>query len=291
MTLNLDGIHVESAGAGTFAAKLTIEQLIDIKHPTNALWSPDGKHVVFTWDRAGISNLYVASADGHGQPVSLTSFSEGQVDPAFWSRDSQTVYFPHGGDLWQAVIGGGAAKPAWTTVARESDIVPSPDVTRVAFVRHDDLTRIDMGYAHPAMLEMVGDDKARKTLAKAPDGVNGTRRQLAEDGQTLDQRAQLLEMLVDGAFHAGLAEVEIAEVQQIRDCLVALAADREMRNFEQLVGSLSHGGYNHHGLALNSRRHNSSNALDGGRRFNGRAAELHDDHLSRAILPNTLVPR
>ena len=117
-------------------AKLTIEQLIDIKHPTNALWSPDGKHVVFTWDRAGVSNLYVASADGHGQPVSLTSFSEGQVEPAFWSRNSQTVYFPHGGDLWQAAIDGGAAKPAWTTAARESDMVPSPDVTRVAFVRH-----------------------------------------------------------------------------------------------------------------------------------------------------------
>ncbi len=118
------------------SAKLTIEQLIDIKHPTNALWSPDGKHVVFTWDRAGVSNLYMASADGHGQPVALTSFREGQVDPAFWSSDSQTVYFPHGGDLWEAPIGGGAVKPAWTTAARESDIVPSPDLTRVAFVRH-----------------------------------------------------------------------------------------------------------------------------------------------------------
>ncbi len=118
------------------SAKLTIEQLIDIKHPTNALWSPDGKHVVFTWDRAGVSNLYMASADGHGQPVALTSFREGQVDPAFWSSGSQTVYFPHGGDLWEAPIGGGAVKPAWTTAARESDIVPSPDLTRVAFVRH-----------------------------------------------------------------------------------------------------------------------------------------------------------
>ena len=118
------------------SAKLTIEQLIDIKHPTNALWSPDGKHVVFTWDRAGVSNLYMASADGHGQPVALTSFREGQVDAAFWSSDSQMVYFPHGGDLWEAPIGGGAVKPAWTTAARESDIVPSPDLTRVAFVRH-----------------------------------------------------------------------------------------------------------------------------------------------------------
>src|SRR5437879_12024570 len=100
------------AAALTFAAsaapqsspkfsKLTIEQLIDIKHPSNPVWSPDGKHVVFSWDRAGVANLYVASADGHGQPAALTSFSEGQVAEGFWSRDSQTVYFARGGDLWQ----------------------------------------------------------------------------------------------------------------------------------------------------------------------------------------------
>jgi len=60
------------------SAKLTIEQLIEIKHPSNPVWSPDGKHVVFSWDRAGVANLYVANADGHGQPVAVTSFSEGQ---------------------------------------------------------------------------------------------------------------------------------------------------------------------------------------------------------------------
>ena len=116
--------------------KLTIEQLIDIKHPSNPVWSPDGKHVVFAWDRAGVANLFVANSDGHGQPVAVTSFSEGQVQDAFWSHDSQTIFFPHNGDLWQAAVAGGSPKPAWTTPAEESDIVPSPDGARVAFVRH-----------------------------------------------------------------------------------------------------------------------------------------------------------
>src|SRR5215470_15892217 len=107
--------------------KLTIEQLIDIKHPSNPVWSPDGKRVLFSWDRAGVANLYVASLDGHGQPAALTSFADGQVDQAFWSKDSQTVYFPHAGDLWQVPANGGSPKPVWTTAARESGIVPSPD--------------------------------------------------------------------------------------------------------------------------------------------------------------------
>jgi len=119
----------------TKSSKLTIEQLIEIKHPSNPVWSPDGKHVVFTWDRAGVGNLYVANADGHGQPQALTSFPEGQVEGAFWNEDGDTVYFPHDGDLWQVPVSVGIPKPVWSKQDRGTDIVPSPDSRRVAFVR------------------------------------------------------------------------------------------------------------------------------------------------------------
>src|SRR5215469_4528527 len=123
---------------------LTIEQIIKIKHPSEPMWSPDGRQVAFVWDQGGVSNFYVASANGQGSPLALTSFADGQVGGAFWSRDGQTLYFPHEGGLWQVSIsgaaqpgqpGGGQAKPAWTASERESDIVPSPDGMRVAFVR------------------------------------------------------------------------------------------------------------------------------------------------------------
>ena len=124
-----------AAQNSTKSSKLTIEQLIEIKHPSNPVWSPDGKHVVFTWDRAGVGNLYVANADGHGQPQALTSFPEGQVQGAFWNEDGDTVYFPHDGDLWQVPVSVGIPKPVWSKQDRGTDIVPSPDSRRVAFVR------------------------------------------------------------------------------------------------------------------------------------------------------------
>jgi dipeptidyl aminopeptidase/acylaminoacyl peptidase len=114
---------------------LTIEQLIEIRHPSDPVWSPDNKHVVFTWDRADIKNLYVRNADGSGAPIALTSFPEGGVAGAFWSEDGESVYFVHQGDLWKVPAAGGEAKPAWSQPDRGSGFVPSPDAKRVAFVR------------------------------------------------------------------------------------------------------------------------------------------------------------
>lgn len=115
--------------------RLTIEQLIEIKHPSNPAWSPDGKHIAFIWDRADIRNLYVISSDGHSQPAALTSFPDGNVNDLFWSEDSGSIYFPHDGDLWQVDISGGSPKPAWSEPSRGRGFVPSPDGRRVAFVR------------------------------------------------------------------------------------------------------------------------------------------------------------
>jgi len=133
------GIAVMLAQFGLGQAKvktapLTIEQLIDIKHPSNPVWAPNGKYVAFIWDRAGVSNVYLADSTGGGQPTQLTSFPEGGVESIFWSEDSQKVYFERSGNLWQVAVSGSAPKAVWTDTG-ESDFSLSPDGARVAFVR------------------------------------------------------------------------------------------------------------------------------------------------------------
>jgi dipeptidyl aminopeptidase/acylaminoacyl peptidase len=122
------------SSAPTTTGPLTIEQLIDIRHPSNPMWSPDGRHVVFVWDRAGVSKVYVADAAQAASPRELPAAGS-QLSGAFWSADGAALMLPKDGDLWRVPIDGSTASAAWTTPAVESTIVPSPDGKRVAFVR------------------------------------------------------------------------------------------------------------------------------------------------------------
>jgi len=99
------------------STKLTIEQLIEISIRATRC----GRRMASTLFLAGIGrrcqSLY-SNADGHGQPVAVTSFPKGKSSKPFWAGDSQTVYFPHDGHLWQAAIdasGGGSASQCGLT--------------------------------------------------------------------------------------------------------------------------------------------------------------------------------
>ena len=118
------------------AGSLTIDQLIDIRHPSSPMWSPDGRHVVFVWDRAGISKVYVVDAGSAAgsEPRELPD-AGASLNGAFWSHDGAALMLPKNGDLWRVPIDGSASSAVWTTPAMESNIVPSPDGARVAFVR------------------------------------------------------------------------------------------------------------------------------------------------------------
>ena len=124
------------AMAQTPAPKLTIDQLVQIKHPSGHQWTPDGKHVWFTYDDGGVNNVWAVAADGSSQPVALTNYPDGQAGGGgFWSRRRQDVLLS--ARRWTAGGAGrrgGAPQAPWPSAARASGFTPSPDGTRVAFV-------------------------------------------------------------------------------------------------------------------------------------------------------------
>lgn len=161
-------------------AGLTIDKLLEFKHPSDPVWSPDGRHVAFIWDLGGVSNLYLADASTSASaPVALTSFAEGQIAGAFWSRSGKTLYFPHQGGLWAVPIEGGAPHPVWPNRARAAGFVPSPDGARVAFVRS--------GASGSDLYVATLEGGAETLLAHDPHGIGGAA--WSPDGEHLSYAA------------------------------------------------------------------------------------------------------
>jgi Tol biopolymer transport system component/tRNA A-37 threonylcarbamoyl transferase component Bud32 len=68
----------------------------------NAVWSPDGKDVVFSSDRSGQPKIYIKRADGAGEERLL---SDQPGTPTSWSRDGRFLLFTSsapktGADIW-----------------------------------------------------------------------------------------------------------------------------------------------------------------------------------------------
>ncbi|HEY4219100.1 MAG TPA: prolyl oligopeptidase family serine peptidase [Gemmatimonadaceae bacterium] len=117
------------------SSKLTIDELIQIKHPSNHQWTPDGSHVWFVYDDGGVNNVWAAPADGSRPAVALTNYPEGQTGAgAFWSKDGQTFFYQKNGGLLAVSANGGTPHAAWPSAARARGFSLSPEGTQVAFL-------------------------------------------------------------------------------------------------------------------------------------------------------------
>ena len=132
VTISLALIGLTATTVAPFAARqggtrpIAIEQLIDIKHPSNPIWSRDSKRIAFTWERAGVANLYVVPADGSAPPVQVTK--DGVPGNMFWSPDGSSLLFFRGGSsLMRQPLDGGAPAPVTHT---GNFTVRSPSVSR-----------------------------------------------------------------------------------------------------------------------------------------------------------------
>ena len=177
LLLTLAGAAYSPAQQTRGARRLTIAQLMDIKHPSDPVWSPDGRHVAFRWDRAGETNLYVSASEGSAKPVQLTSYTDGQLDNVFWSQDGQTVYFAHGGQLWRVSLSGEQPQLVWKDKSGERSFAPSPDGTRVALVRggedaDDDDELLVRSLADGTETQLARDAASISRPLWAPDGAH-----------------------------------------------------------------------------------------------------------------------
>src|SRR5262249_56331905 len=76
--------------AGT---SLTLDALLDIRHPSSPAFSPDGRRLAFVWERAGVQNLFVVDGiDAEPRPPrALTHFEAGGLEGPFWTPDNRTI--------------------------------------------------------------------------------------------------------------------------------------------------------------------------------------------------------
>jgi dipeptidyl aminopeptidase/acylaminoacyl peptidase len=125
-------------GHQAVAAPLTIEQLLNIRHPSDPIWSPDGKRIAYLSDRCDVVNLYVVNADGIGSPRPLTTFADSKVADPFWSSDGSSLDFIEGGKLWSVSAKGGPPTKVWSLPNGSGGVTPSPDGTQVAIAIPDD---------------------------------------------------------------------------------------------------------------------------------------------------------
>ena len=142
LSLTLLSSSTSAQGAQPTSSLLTIDALIDIKHPSNPVWSPDGRRVAFVWNRAGVENVWLVDLSGSkpAPPRALTRFDSGDASGLFWGADGGNVRFAREGHLWTVDADAGTeASPLWTTPDPESGFAPSLDRSQVAFTRDGDI--------------------------------------------------------------------------------------------------------------------------------------------------------
>ncbi len=155
---------------GGLAARLTTHPGQDI----NPVWSPDGKWIAFSSERAGNCDAYIVPARG-GQSKRLTYHSRSDWVTG-WSPDSKTVYFYTRGrmkrqfDIFRIAIDGLIPEQLTTTQGRYGNA--SPDGLEFVYYRYGshawrkgyngsnngDLWRVDADGVHHRLTEYDGHD-------------------------------------------------------------------------------------------------------------------------------------
>jgi dipeptidyl aminopeptidase/acylaminoacyl peptidase/CubicO group peptidase (beta-lactamase class C family) len=195
--------------------RLAIDDIYDLRIPTEVAISPDGALVAYTLrsvDREADADrraLWLVRSDG-GEPVQLT---RGKADTApAWSPDGTQLAFLRGGDgpaqIWLLPAAGGEPRRLTSLPLGAGAPVWSPDGTRLAFIAPVDLAA-DGGKDGGE----DGDEAARERRAAAPIVVDRLGYKADGAGLLRGVRQHLFVVamaggetrrLTDGDWHAGV---------------------------------------------------------------------------------------
>src|SRR3990172_7611997 len=118
LSFTLLSSSTSAQGTQPASGQLTIDALIDVKHPSNPVWSPDGRRVAFVWNRAGVENVWLVDLSGSkpALPRALTRFDSSDASGLFWSADGRKIWFTREGHLWTVDVDASTeAFPLWST--------------------------------------------------------------------------------------------------------------------------------------------------------------------------------
>ena len=104
---------------------------------SDAIWSPDGRWVVFSSGRNGVRDLYRRLSTGAGQDENLLRTPRTKY-PSSWSRDGKFILFTSreeetGWDIWLFPLEGGTPVPLVSTPAVEIEPQLSPNGRWLAY--------------------------------------------------------------------------------------------------------------------------------------------------------------
>lgn len=165
---------------------LTIERIAAIKHPSQPVWSPDGKRIAFLWDSAGVQNLFVVTPGD--ESTALTDFPPnpddltGDIDRFEWIG-SERILLLRDGKLWTVST---TERPAEIpTLEAVQTFTLSPDRSRIAMVREGQLAVAS------------GDGQGARNLTDFKDDLRPSEPVFSPDGGHLAFTATRGERVVD----------------------------------------------------------------------------------------------
>jgi eukaryotic-like serine/threonine-protein kinase len=101
------------------------------------IWSPDGKRILFSSNRALDFRLYLKNADGSGTESEVLQFGSNMINAWDWSRDGNTILFRKENEVWYFNWKERAPKPLlqpkWTILNAQL----SPDAHWVAYASNE----------------------------------------------------------------------------------------------------------------------------------------------------------